>query len=62
MYSTLYLISGTASDISVWDGRDKVWCPVVLIKKEKVSESTLSLPIPLLSLLGCKAVSEVEGM
>lgn len=49
------------------DGRDKVWCPVLPIRKEKVSESELQagiqcLPIPLLSLLGCKAVSEVEGM
>ncbi|TNN82283.1 hypothetical protein EYF80_007403 [Liparis tanakae] len=31
----------TACDISGWDGRDKVGCPVVLIsRKEAVSEST----------------------
>lgn len=66
-YSTLHLISRTVGDISVWDERDKVRCPLVSIRKEKVSESTLQagiqcLPIPLLSPLGCKAVSEVEGM
>lgn len=35
MYSTLHLISRTVSDISVWDGRDKVWCPVVSITRKK---------------------------
>lgn len=65
MYSIPNLNSRTVSDICVWDRQDKIWCPVVSIKKSLLSPHcrlVFNVCPFLCYLFWAKVVSEVEGM